>query len=201
MKAIAFFDPRVNDGVYGSVFFEQPSVSSPVQIFFSLKGFEPFSVHAVHIHEFGDLTEGCKTLGTHFNPTNRQHSHSEQGHAGDLFNNFQADFQGRFLFKFTTNKLSLFHNSKCILGRSVVIHKFPDDLGLQGLFDETVKEFVSYENMTTEQLVQIASILGYVKFSERVDRKSIIEKLNSESVTTGNASTRIACAIIGICKE
>ena len=91
MKAIAFFDPRVNNGISGLIYFSQTSPRHPTEIFFSLKGFDPFAVHAVHIHEYGDLTEGCKSMGGHYNPTNTDHSHSGLGHVGDLFNNFNGN--------------------------------------------------------------------------------------------------------------
>lgn len=198
MKAIAFFDPRVNNGVYGKIEFKQIDTHHPVQIYFELYGFKAHSIHAIHIHEFGDLTDGCKSLGAHFNPTQRQHSHSEKGHAGDLFNNFKTNRLGQFVFTFETDKLSLFHNNRCILGRSVVIHKFIDDLGLQGILQDG--NLVLYDEMPTEQLVQIYTTLGY-PVSERMDREGLLKKLKSESITTGNASTRIACAIIGITKN
>lgn len=189
MKAIAFFDPRVNNGISGAVHFTQSG--SMLEIFFSLKGFDPFSVHAIHIHEFGDLTEGCKSLGAHFNPTNCVHSHSQKGHAGDLFNNFQTDSEGKFIYCFKTNQLALYGNLN-VIGRSVVIHKFVDDLGLSGKYDDQ-GVFTYYEKMSEDELVKLSKILGYPTKS----RNEMIEKLNKESVTTGNASTRIACGIIG----
>jgi Cu-Zn family superoxide dismutase len=189
MKAIAFFDPRVNNGISGTVHFTQSG--STLEIFFSLKGFEPFSVHAVHIHEFGDLTEGCKSLGAHFNPTNRIHSHSQMGHAGDLFNNFQTDANGKFIYCFKTNQLALYGNTN-IIGRSVVIHKFMDDLGLSGIYDEK-GTFTYYENMSEEELIKLSKTLGYPIKS----KGEMIQRFKTESSTTGNASTRIACGIIG----
>lgn len=189
MKAIAFFDPRVNNGISGAVHFTQ--VGSMLEIFFSLKGFEPFGIHAIHIHEFGDLTEGCKSLGAHFNPTNCAHSHSQRGHAGDLFNNFQADSNGTFIYCFKTHQLAL-QGYANIIGRSVVIHQFTDDLGLSGRYDEK-GVFTRYEEMSESELVKLCKTLGYPTKS----KNEMIEKLNKESITTGNASTRIACSIIG----
>ena len=189
MKAIAFFDPRVNNGISGSVHFTQSG--SILEMFFSLKGFDPFSVHAIHIHEFGDLTEGCKSLGAHFNPTNCSHSHSQKGHAGDLFNNFQTDAEGKFIYCFKTNQLALYGNTN-VIGRSVVIHKFTDDMGLYGRYEEN-GTFTYYEKMSEAELIKLSKMLGYPVKS----KSEMIEKLNKESVTTGNASTRIACGIIG----
>lgn len=199
MKAIARFDPRINDGIQGVIQFDQSHPQQPVRMTFHLSGFKPHSTHAIHIHEYGDLTEGCKSLGAHFNPTQRPHSHSEKGHAGDLFNNFQTDAQGNFYQQFSTDKISLFLNQRNILGRSVVIHQFPDDLGLKGMIDSS-GQFVSYEQMTDEQLFRHAHRLGY-RFNGQLNRKRVFDKLVQESVTTGNASTRIACAIIALRKS
>jgi Cu-Zn family superoxide dismutase len=201
MKAIALFDPRMNNGIRGLIQFEQSQPQYPVRITFHLSGFKPLSSHAIHIHEYGDLTEGCKTLGAHFNPTQRPHSHSEKGHAGDLFNNFQTDVQGEFHQQFNTDKISLFLNQRNILGRSVVIHQFPDDLGLKGIID-VQGNLILYEHMTNEQLFRHAHRLGYTKDipTSQINRKRILDKLIQESVTTGNASTRIACAIIALRK-
>ena len=188
MKAIAFFDPRTNNGISGMISFTQISPMHPVELFFSLQGFEPFNVHAIHIHEYGDLTDGCKSLGGHYNPTQQKHFHSGLGHVGDLFNNFQTDVKGNFIYCLKTTRFQLSE----ILGRSIVIHKFTDDLGLQGRFDDKGM-FMSYSEMSEQQLRQICKNLGYP--TENV--RAMIKRLNEESTTTGNASTRIACAIIG----
>lgn len=199
MKAIAFFDKKVNNGIYGSIFFEQKNKYSPLIMDIDIGGFDPLSTHAIHIHEFGDLTEGCKSLGGHFHVYGKNHGHSEKGHEGDLFNNFQTDRDGKFIATFTTRKLSIFTNSELsIIGRSVVIHKFPDDYGLQG--QVLNNNFILYKDMSSEQLRYICNRLNY-KFDKRPDRFEMITKLINESLTTGNASTRIACSIIGFRKN
>jgi|694.fasta_scaffold103421_5 Cu-Zn family superoxide dismutase len=193
MKAIAVIDPRVNNGISGTIHFTQTHSYQPLEIFFTLKGFEPFGIHAIHIHEFGDLTEGCKSLGGHFNPTQTAHSHSGQGHAGDLFNNFQADPKGNFIYCYKTRALSL-DGINNIIGRSIVIHKFVDDLGLMGRFDEQ-GIFTLYEKMSENDLRTLYKQLGYTP--DTSNTLEIIQRLKKESATTGNAATRIACAIVG----
>lgn len=193
MKAIAVIDPQTNNGISGTIYFTQLSTQHPLEIFFSLKGFDPFGVHAVHIHEFGDLTEGCKSLGGHFNPTNTRHSHSGSGHAGDLFNNFQADVKGNFTYCYKTRNLSL-DGINNVIGRSIVIHKFMDDLGLMGRYNDQ-GVFTLYEKMSENELRTLYKTLGYSP--DLKDIESILHRFKTESTITGNASTRIACAIIG----
>jgi Cu-Zn family superoxide dismutase len=114
---------------HGYVLFSQCCQSHPTLITFKLKDFESFSKHAIHIHEFGDLRDGCKSLGLHYNPYHTTHGSmkypKQQRHAGDLINNFKTDKNGSFEYSYYDE---LIHVND-ILGRSVVIHKGIDDLG------------------------------------------------------------------------
>jgi len=201
MKAIALFDKQIQ----GVVEFSQSDPKGHLTIRFKLSGFQSNSIHAIHIHEFGDLREGCKTLGGHFNPMNKKHSHYGRGHAGDLFNNLMSDKYGDFVYIMRTNQLSLFYGDKCIIGRSVVIHEFADDYGLQGLYLRESEEskpmegvFVYYDEMDVDELRDICEKLGYDEANKT--RKDMVARLNKESIASGNASKRIACAIIGLSK-
>ena len=85
-----------------------------------------------HIHNKGNLLEGCKSLCSHFNPTGKTHGklNSKHSHAGDLGNinvNKNGEFKKTIYSDFLRN-----HGKFNIIGRSVVIHEGIDDLGLGG---------------------------------------------------------------------
>lgn len=182
MNAIALLEK------HGKIMFSQQSPKESVIIRFKLHGFEPFSTHAIHIHEYGDLRDGCKSLGGHFNPTNEPHSK----HAGDLFHNFKTDNYGEFQYVYRTNAISLFYNPLCVLGRSIVIHQFADDYGAEGIFFDT--EYIPYRDMNVQELVYLSVKLGYPVNT----KQEMVERLVKESQTTGNASTRMDCGIIAL---
>ena len=114
---------------HGYVSFFQCCQSHPTLVTFTLKNFEMVSTHAIHIHEFGDLSDGCKSLGPHYNPYHTTHGSMEypkkERHAGDLINNFTTNKKGVFEYSYLDELIHV----KDILGRSVVIHKGIDDLG------------------------------------------------------------------------
>ena len=188
---------KSDDNVYhGKINFEQKRTT--LRMSFNLVNFEPNKIYAIHIHQYGDITNGCQSLGPHFNPRNKCHSHSEKGHAGDLFNNFLTNSKGEFKYIWETDKLSINGNDiSCILGRSVVIHKFEDDLGLKGKIVNNI--FKLYKDMSLNELKIIYKTL-YHDNEPKLTKNMMLERLERESVTTGNASTRIAYGIIGISK-
>jgi len=88
--------------------------------------------HGFHIHEYGDLTEGCKSLCMHFNPLNETHGglHSKHRHLGDL-GNIYANQEGIATVDIFESQLRL-DGLYSILGRSIVVHEKKDDLGRGG---------------------------------------------------------------------
>lgn len=52
------------DGKHGEVSFRQISPVSPLLVNINATGL-PKGRHAVHIHAFGDIREGCKSTGPH----------------------------------------------------------------------------------------------------------------------------------------
>ena len=66
----------------------------------TIDGLVPNSKHGLAIHECGDISEGCQSVGSHYNPRNKRHGSplEDERHVGDL-GNVLADANGRALFK------------------------------------------------------------------------------------------------------
>ncbi|KAF5291995.1 hypothetical protein FQA39_LY14112 [Lamprigera yunnana] len=93
----------------------------------------PAGKHGLHIHQSGDLRNGCKELGGHFNPFLLEHGSPKDGlrHVGDL-GNVKAKEDGASEFEFVDPLLSLIGGGRNIVGRAVVITENEDDLGRGG---------------------------------------------------------------------
>ena len=57
------FIANFNDKVKGYVYFHQCSKTSNVMVIFDLYNMQPNMIHACHIHEYGDISNGCESLG------------------------------------------------------------------------------------------------------------------------------------------
>lgn len=117
--------------VKGVVRFRE-KLNNLVEIDLDISGLRKNGIHGFHIHEYGDLTEGCKSACKHFNPYNVTHGgpDSKIRHVGDL-GNIKADIHGKCNYKFTDHRIKLKGRNN-IIGRSVVIHDKEDDLGEGG---------------------------------------------------------------------
>ena len=92
--------------------------------------------HGFHIHEAGNLEDGCKSCCAHFNPLNKEHGgpyemDGKNRHLGDL-GNITADKNGNCVQSITDIYLQLRGYKYNIIGRSIVVHQDPDDLGRGG---------------------------------------------------------------------
>lgn len=154
INAIAVFQGTIN----GTVKFIE--VNNMVNIIIDLKGLNKNSLHGFHVHECGDLTDGCNSACAHFNPFNTTHGcpGMKERHVGDL-GNLRTDLFGNSKYMMSDNMIKLSGDNSNIIGRMLIIHQDPDDCG-QG-----------------------------------------IGELREESLKTGNAGKRIACAIIGYAKK
>lgn len=118
-----------NSEARGLVSFSQDNITSPTKIACSFRGLTPNGKHGIHIHEFGDLTNGCVTAGAHYNPQGKNHGgpFTEERHVGDL-GNLIADPFGNSYICFSDSVISLY-GEYSVVGRSVVVHANEDDLG------------------------------------------------------------------------
>lgn len=131
-KAIAVFD---EDKVKGTITFLQEYRKKGSSVYFNLYNLPPNEIRAIHIHTYGDTTDGCMSLGGHWNPLGREHGsiyiNINDSHAGDLINNLRANENGIFKFSYFDPRINIGGDILySIIGRSVVIHEKFDDLGL-----------------------------------------------------------------------
>ena len=119
----------------GQVSFHQCHAHSPVEVQFNFSHLSPHKMYAIHIHEFGDLRHGCESLGGHWNPEQTTHGSflypQYPRHAGDLINNITTNSKGNFKSQYLDDTITLY-GKKSILGRSIVLHRHRDDLGVGG---------------------------------------------------------------------
>uniref|UniRef100_Q5GR13 Superoxide dismutase [Cu-Zn] n=1 Tax=Megathura crenulata TaxID=55429 RepID=Q5GR13_MEGCR len=89
-------------------------------------------VHGFHVHEFGDMSNGCNSFGGHYNPDKVDHSghESDTRHAGD-WGNIECDMKGEVHADMNDTITSLV-GPHSIIGRGIVIHMTHDDLGTGG---------------------------------------------------------------------
>ena len=118
-------------GISGIIRFSEESDKKRMKITYDIKGLKD-GEHGFHIHQYGDLTNGCASAGPHFNPFHNVHggldSPSTKRHLGDL---------GNIIAKNGVSKgtlyapyLTLTKGKTAILGRMIVVHEHKDDLGL-----------------------------------------------------------------------
>ena len=136
MNGIAVFDKNCTKGsVSGTIKLHQCSPFQCTQFDLNLRVEKPNSIHALHIHEYGNLSQGCKKVGGHFNPYDRNHGTyllpDRERHVGDLINNVESDSQGLIELTFCDD-LVMLYGSDSVFGRTLVIHSGEDDLGLGG---------------------------------------------------------------------
>jgi len=127
--ALAILAPTADNRVMGSVKFLQSEGS--VKVTATLQGLEPDSVHAWHIHEFGDASSlDGQAMGGHYNPGGMSHGlpNNPKRHAGDL-GNLKADSRGEVIKEMMVNNITINGAKNPILGRGMIIHAETDDGG------------------------------------------------------------------------
>ena len=160
-RAVAVFDGKNKWKLAGTVVFEQEHRRNTV-ITVNLVGFPRNHISGFHIHEWGDMSQGCKSMGPHYNPFHHHHGDyklvGKRRHVGDLINNLISNDMGHVHVRFSDDLVQL-NGKHSVIGRGVVIHEKMDDLGEGG---------------------------------------PLRTSGNKESLLTGNAGIRVACAVIAL---
>ncbi|XP_075705572.1 extracellular superoxide dismutase [Cu-Zn] [Rhinoderma darwinii] len=121
-------NPKLNESeakITGHVLLKQSYPNGKLQAHVIVQGFplDPSeSTRAIHIHSFGDLSNGCDSTGGHYNPFSVKHPQ----HPGD-FGNFEVQ-DGQIQQSLTSLEATLF-GPYSVFGKSIVVHKLADDLG------------------------------------------------------------------------
>ncbi|GAV78959.1 Sod_Cu domain-containing protein [Cephalotus follicularis] len=129
VKAVALIIGDNN--IRGFIQFVQQPPNGCTHVKGRITGLTP-GLHGFHIHALGDTTNGCISTGPHFNPLKKGHGgpSDKERHAGDLGNIVVGpDGVSEISIEDTQIPLSGQHS---ILGRAVVVHADPDDLGRGG---------------------------------------------------------------------
>ncbi|XP_067683641.1 uncharacterized protein [Haliotis asinina] len=126
--------PRNN--ITGTIYLRQ-KFHGPLEILLHLRGFylpsdhsdHAVHMHAFHVHEFGDFSNGCTSSSGHFNPLGASHGghDSKTRHAGD-WGNIACDDAGEVHMNMTDKYCDLY-GPRSIIGRGLVIHETADHLG------------------------------------------------------------------------
>jgi Cu-Zn family superoxide dismutase len=126
-KASATLDSRSGSNAKGTVNFVWQG--NDVLITGNFSGLKPNAEQGFHVHEKGDCSAPDATsAGGHFNPDAKSHGMPGSGsnHAGDM-PNIKSDASGNAVYSAKLSGFSVSNGSTGILGRSVVLHRDPDD--------------------------------------------------------------------------
>ena len=133
MKAVAVFTNKIQ----GFVLFKQ--MENYVKVEINISGLKKNKLHGFHVHEYGDLRDGCTSAGGHLNPFGKNHGNrtDKERHVGDL-GNILSDSNGNANISFKDDIISLKNNKRNIIGRCLVIHEGTDDCGKGGHDDSLI---------------------------------------------------------------
>ncbi|KAI0228332.1 Superoxide dismutase [Cu-Zn] [Lamellibrachia satsuma] len=140
MHAVCYVRPESGSGaenISGTINFKQQRGGN-ITIAVALTGFNKTNngaKHGFHVHKKGDLGDGCKAAGGHYNPLGKLHGGPDDTdrHVGDLGNVIQ-DTNGNVSVTIHDHLVSLEGNYS-VVGRAIVIHVGEDDLGKGGFPD------------------------------------------------------------------
>ena len=129
-SATASLEATKGNTTAGTVNFVQKG--DKVAVTAKVSGLAPGS-HGFHIHEKGDCSSGDgMSAGGHFNPQAKPHAHpaTPDRHAGDM-PMLVADASGEATLTVELDVITIGAGAADIVGRSVIVHKDPDDFKTQ----------------------------------------------------------------------
>jgi len=111
----------------GTIFLEQTDADT-CRITYEVSGLTP-GLHGFHVHEKADFSNGCISAGPHYNPFGKEHGgpDDEERHVGDLGNIVGGEdgvAKGEIV-----DRLVKLEGEFTVIGRSMMVHADPDDLG------------------------------------------------------------------------
>jgi Cu-Zn family superoxide dismutase len=128
--ATATLNPTAGNTAAGTVTFTQ--MGDKMTVSAKITGLAPGG-HGFHIHEKGDCSApDAMSAGGHFNPTGLHHGRPDSAdhHAGDM-PMLQADASGSATLTADLTGLAIGSGAADIVGKSVIVHKDPDDYTTQ----------------------------------------------------------------------
>ncbi|VDM71166.1 unnamed protein product [Strongylus vulgaris] len=143
-------------------------------------------LHGFHVHEIGNLGNGCLAAGSHFNPANMTHGAPSDSirHVGDL---------GNVKAQVGTMRIQNIFRAirRTITQRKALKRSYPNTLA--HFFDSGVAAFYMYDSQIT--LNGPNNIVGKtLVIHDNVD--DLGRGNHPDSKTTGNAGGRFGCGII-----
>lgn len=129
--ARAVLSPTAGNTASGTLYFTQQG--DRLLVSGEVHGLQPNSVHGFHVHEKGDCSSpDAMSAGGHYNPGKHAHGRYDQPehHAGDL-PSLHADAAGVAPVNFETRAFRVGSGEHDVIGRSVVVHRDPDDFTSQ----------------------------------------------------------------------
>jgi Cu-Zn family superoxide dismutase len=128
--ATATLAPTAGNTTAGTVTFAQKG--DKVMINAKVSGLAP-GAHGFHVHEKGDCSAADgMSAGGHFNPTGKPHGdpNAPDHHVGDM-PMLQADASGNATLSVELGVITVGSGITDIVGKSVIVHKDPDDFKTQ----------------------------------------------------------------------
>src|ERR1700693_5297387 len=129
-KATATLEPKSGSQVTGTVTFAKSG--DEVQVVADVQNLKP-GKHGFHVHEKGDCSApDAMSAGGHFNPTGKPHGSPDapDHHVGDM-PMLQADASGNATLTTDLAGFTIGSGAADIVGKSVIVHKDPDDYKTQ----------------------------------------------------------------------